>query len=126
MSNKAFRLPKKFAEEWVAALRSGDYKQGQSVLVANDVSVDGEVEYKYCCLGVAGQLCGCEMRTFEDTHLDNDPDCESQVGSLDNVPEQLRGSQCDGLAVKLALMNDNLKTFDEIADWIEQNVEFYE
>jgi len=41
-------------KEWVAALRSGDYKQGRNRLY--DEKTDC-----YCCLGVGGKL--CELRS---------------------------------------------------------------
>lgn len=48
---KQYRLPKAFAEKWLAALRSGNYKQTSACLYAPNQDA-------FCCLGVVGNLCG--------------------------------------------------------------------
>lgn len=53
-TTKSFKLPKEFAEKWIKALESGEYKQGSDTLVG--MAPDGKSEY--CCLGVAGKICG--------------------------------------------------------------------
>ena len=55
-----FRLPKEFAEKWMAALRSGKYKQGSGRLFLFDA---------YCCIGVAGAVCGVKDRLMDDKGL---------------------------------------------------------
>jgi hypothetical protein len=44
-------MKKEIAERWVAALRSGEYKQTKNILGR----VDGDEKY-YCCLGVLCEL----------------------------------------------------------------------
>lgn len=64
MNPKRFKLPKEFAEKWIEALESGDYKQGHSSLASTDVEWhDGEplppIELcSFCCLGVAAKISG--------------------------------------------------------------------
>lgn len=57
MNMKTYQLPKEFAAKWVAALRSGEYKQCDGQLA----SPNG-----YCCLGVA-----CKAVGASDDVLDN-------------------------------------------------------
>lgn len=51
-------MKKSDVEEWVKALRSGDYQQGKSNLCRED-QISGECEY--CCLGVA-----CDILTVNE------------------------------------------------------------
>jgi len=53
-----------FIKEWVKALRSGEYKQGQSYLRSRDS--------KFCCLGV---LCDLTNRIDWDVLLEEDDCC---------------------------------------------------
>jgi hypothetical protein len=102
-----------FVDEWVAALRSGDYKQGQGYLLYTEYKADYGDYYvedvgvdRYCCLGV-----GCNLnRTMPDNTETSD------------VPWLDTESSDD-----LARENDtNHKSFAEIADIIEAaDKEFY-
>lgn len=51
-NDKPFSLPRGFAEKWVKALRSGNYEQGKNYLL--NIINKGK---KYCCLGVATDIC---------------------------------------------------------------------
>lgn len=99
------KLPKEFKEKWIAALRSGEYKQAYGTLVSGD---------GYCCLGVACLLSG---------YVNNDLyGCALIPAKLENVPKIL----IDGISQipdLLTDMNDfDHLTFPEIADWIEENL----
>ena len=50
-------MNKQVKERWIKALRSGKYKQGQHLLVSNDL----DKKY-YCCLGVLCQLYATEKK----------------------------------------------------------------
>lgn len=117
---KKYQLPKKPAEKWLKALRSGKYNQGEGTLYQN-----GE----YCCLGVFAHANGISNKKMEG------------YGVLDktwNVPEQLKGSALEDnyneLVDFLVTHNDGTAetlnpngeqwNFHKIADWIEQNVKF--
>ena len=111
-----YKLEKKFALKWMNALRSGDYKQGCSFLKSDGM---------YCCLGVA-----CVI-TMPNAKLDNVGFIEKEPGGTNpaisarlynKMPKLLRGSS--GFVNKVSTMNDTGKTFNDIADWIEKNVEF--
>lgn len=131
------KIDPEFKAEWVAALRSGKYTQGQQGLVdAND---------NYCCLGVAVclrpelvlregldfymanqdefQRAGADFPPtgFADLFLGGRTDPRIEVSDL---PEKYgvnksTGYDSDGY-VSLSMLNDHLnKTFLEIADIIE-------
>lgn len=91
----------KIKAEWVAALRSGEYKQGTSFLYRSNGT--------YCCLGVLAktQL----LRTKPELHR-----------SL-LTPEELGMlGMSEAIATRLVLFNDNRgMSFSEIADWIEKH-----
>jgi hypothetical protein len=130
------------AEEWVAALRSGDYQQGQEALKL--VSADGSISY--CCLGV---LCDIFHKKYGEGKWQEVPvdDCCTLIGG---DPETFVTSGCEyassawgslpplvqkwaGIADNCGLLPDGKylselndqggKSFNEIADIIEQNVE---
>lgn len=125
MSTKKYQLPKEFAQKWIAALRSGEYMQCRSAL--------GDSIGGYCCLGLAGVLCGATDEMYRvnesrSTFLYNDAQhypSNIEMGVYLRIPEGLKGGPSyNHLVDKLSVMNDAGKSFPEIADWIEQNVEF--
>lgn len=126
---KIFKLPKDFAEKWLTGLRSGKFKQTKGVLF------NGE---GYCCLGVA---CITAGYTNEDLRnktgygyaliIESDDDKTDDVYSLaknfSDIPKEIKGRAAENdLVLLLTDMNDDgEKSFEEIANWIEENVEFY-
>ncbi len=133
-TRKEFRLPKEFGEKWLKALRSGKYTQGSSYLY-------NDSEDNYCCLGVA-----CVINKIELKSIVNKTFITESVSSKNLIPKEIVGREL--LALVLAKINDgplnsylsqevesifkeyNIEdktyTFDEIADFIQENVEFYE
>jgi hypothetical protein len=112
-----YKLPKKFAIKWLKALRSGKYKQDTGYLKS---------PIGYCCLGVAGRIC-----KLTDKQIDGYDWLKENINitekDLKLVPQELQGSSLsNGLVEILSLMNDEGDSFKEIADWIEEEVEFYE
>jgi len=109
--DRQYRLPKEFATKWLAALRSGEYKQGRGRLVG---------ENGYCCIGVGGKVCG-----LSDNDMNNCGLILSRIiPTTHSIPTEIRGST--HLTEHIVCLNDSEgKTFTEIADWIEQNVELY-
>jgi hypothetical protein len=104
------KLPEDFKKKWIDALRSGEYKQGKNHLVI----FGNNNEPYYCCLGVAGKVCGLsdiDLRFqdfFTQTHVNNLPDL---LFGEDNVPAML------------AKMNDDDNmSFNKIADYIEKEL----
>ena len=112
------------AKKWVAALRSGKYKQGRGVLCRNG---------QYCCLGVACEVAeenGVPLivRVEEDFTISFD-------GKTRNLPEGVQSwlglqNSVGGMVARnrdehsLTQMNDSAYfSFDQIADIIESEPE---
>lgn len=107
-------------KRWIEALRSGEYRQTTRALCR-----DGA----YCCLGVGCVLIG--MKSRPDSIEIDDFDVEvrrfgsetqsapkkvvSHLALRSNTGADLTGDEC------LAQLNDEGKTFAEIADLIESN-----
>lgn len=105
-------MDSKVKARWVAALRSGDYKQGRLRLRTTS-KLAGD---KFCCLGV---LCDIEQPELwgkgKEWHND---------GSTAQLPYPLRlklGIEC-GDQGRLVELNDSGSNFEAIADWIEENL----
>lgn len=103
-------------EQWVRALRSGDYKQGQGSLL------DGG---RFCCLGVLADLAvedGVgEWGERENYECDGLPD----IGSLPPAVQKWSGLRTNNPLLGDAhaiTLNDGGVTFEEIADLIEQRL----
>lgn len=113
------KLPKEFKEKWIAALRSGEYKQGTDILY--DANCDC-----FCCLGVAGLVCGADKGMMHQATLFGtyEPISEGghEIPAPDGLPENLIHRKYNDLAHTLSSMNDGGKSFSEIADWIEENL----
>lgn len=101
--------------EWVEALRSGEYHQADGALRRYE-----NEGYSYCCLGVLCATMGATWKSGEpilgDVNIgDTDEELLGETGlrltGLDNKTQQ-----------DLAGMNDQGKSFPEIADFIEQNL----
>jgi hypothetical protein len=111
-------------DQWLNALRSGEYKQIKGVLY-------GSAQHGYCCLGLLAHVVGgvdndklesagtCGFLAYETGgEYGLGRDCHEGDGLYRaRDPESLTTLQR-----KLAAMNDNGHSFAEIADWIEANV----
>lgn len=125
-------MPAELKTKWLEALRSGEYKQGRGFLYhpATD---------SYCCLGVLKEVSDGDLKkTFRSVYREGG--CLPTVPTSDwyethgikgfksVIPGYWSGEQA------LTSMNDGLvsvnradsKSFSEIADWIEENVEGYD
>lgn len=129
---QAIRMPAAVKTAWVAALRSGEYKQGDGYLYnpAND---------SYCCLGVLCRVLGSEDGDI--VHAET-PDPEYMYGNgIHNIEDYIipydaskgkrKPTPVTSVVVRegntsFVMMNDTFEfSFDEIADAIEQHVEGY-
>lgn len=108
------KLPKKFKAKWVAALRSGKYKQGKGFLL--------DENGKYCCLGVACSIQRNPKKLLVGKQLIDDD-------AIKGIPTPLFGDNVhtNKLLSELTAMNDGYdeyrgkrKTFKQIATWIEK------
>jgi hypothetical protein len=98
--------------KWIEALRSGEYEQGQSFLREGD---------KFCCLGVL-----CDLKEPANWRRSGDS-YDYVVGSdasMGLLPFSLKAETgINGqIESEIVGMNDEGKSFSEIADWIEANV----
>lgn len=103
-------MNRKLKLKWIKALRSGRYKQATSSL---------RQEGAYCCLGVLANVAGCRW-------LADEPILKGKaVGLRSDEGAYLSPVQFDissRTQKKLAEFNDDGKTFDEIADYIEKRI----
>jgi hypothetical protein len=89
---------------WCAALRSGKYKQGCGALADTRL---GDGATIHCCLGVAQEIFGLQQ-TKNGAELIDDNECQATLG-LDVMGQR-----------DLSALNDDGKSFDQIADIIER------
>jgi hypothetical protein len=104
--------------KWVAALRSGQYKQRTGYL-RGPLAADND-EQGHCCLGVL-----CEIQGVKRAEDRLGYGYTSGLNSFDSLPgddvlEAVGLSNSD--ANRLAHKNDTGSTFSEIADYIEANL----
>lgn len=107
------RLTQEEKNQWLAALRSGEYKQGMTYLKSKDEFG----EECYCCLGVLVDTLGIadEIPAFEDGGYDQ---FVTDYGEGRFVLLSEKTQRC------LAGMNDDDgKSFEQIADYIEREIE---
>lgn len=78
---------KEFIENWISALKSGDYKQGNQVLYNSENDT-------YCCLGV-----GCEL-------LDVNHELMDEIGLLEDVPTDINIGILNKYGLLLSALND--------------------
>lgn len=91
-----------FKREWVAALRSGKFKQGLGYLQKGD---------KFCCLGVACRIAGVTMpRKLDDRSTFSFAPLNKAIGLNPEVSRRLGN------------MNDSGTPFSDIADYIEKHL----
>jgi len=101
--------------EWLAALRSGQYQQGKGLLFTGT---------GFCCLGVYAEVLGVPKRTSYTGSIGYDYMLTGNYDAYGIADRWASGLQKED-AVYLAdtLNDDQGKTFAEIADWIEANLE---
>lgn len=95
---------------WIEALESGKYKQGKNVLRQGE---------NFCCLGVLADTLGAKWRytgeNFDYCRIAGDESASFIPSSIIN-----RGAQ-----YPLSAMNDNGKTFEEIAAHLKEHKHAY-
>lgn len=105
-------------QKWIQALRSGSYEQGREYLRTELKSG----ENRFCCLGVLGHM--IDPTRWKKRHELRHETIFVFV-ALDESSLFL-GEEIAGLDLptqeRLSEMNDDGRSFDEIADWIEANV----
>lgn len=106
---------RRYLKRWIAALRSGRYRQTTGTLVTGP-----NHRSAYCCLGVGGRVCGVRNRAMGDVSI--------LVNAPDELPPSVRrAGALLGLTPadqsKLTTMNDVQRcSFEQIADYIEYTI----
>lgn len=110
------------AKKWVEALLSGEYKQGKKRLQDGD---------GYCCLGVCkiAKKEGIKVATFRKDIVGRtlEEQCEvaewAGIRSGEGYKLNKNGKRSLRAPYSLAALNDNGKTFEEIAEVIKKDWE---
>jgi hypothetical protein len=122
---------RKNREQWIKALESGRYKQttGQLRNIDNGYTLNGN-SYGYCCLGVLCNIHKDKEHKWDDhvftapnLFYDSNDVFDSATDEYFEMPPNsfLDKVKVDkGLADELATMNDNGKTFKEIATFLRK------
>lgn len=105
---------------WTAKLRSGDYLQGKGALRKR-----GTYQDLFCCLGVL-----CEVAVEDGrVHRSETPEVvgwnynyNEEGGVLPIELESWSGIDLDDRQELMSMNDDAGNTFEEIADWIDQNL----
>lgn len=123
----SIKMPKEIGEKWLAALRSGEYTQGSSLLKT--------AEGNYCCLGVLQMVVDGQVEEDPEVPgtsaaipsmgwcvskgIDLGPCCNPMV-EFDRPPAE--DPDDSGCTITVAEANDGDFTFLEIADAIEKEM----
>ena len=109
-------MKKPLRNQWMKALRSGDYKQGRCCLYYKDRG--GEV---WCCLGVLRHIADPKDElSFEDDGLMLDTE-QLNAFSLKDAEHKYLMAMNDG-RTKSGETVIETQTFNQIADWIGENL----
>lgn len=124
-------MRKDIADKWVAALRSGEYKQRKFYLASPGPFVESGLQY--CCLGVLCEIAikeGVKLNRVETTIIS--PVAYGANEETKYLPSEVKdwammwntsGALKDGSYRDLAALNDEGFSFEQIADAIEKNWE---
>jgi hypothetical protein len=135
-------MDKDIKTKWIAALRSGEYKQTTGVLARMHYSSPDGSQLHHCCLGVLCEVVGLKreptpwninIHQYFTGHHEEEGWPEAVETTLPDAlakslgfPQAEHGTDGDGWLpesrVSLAQLNDDGSTFDEIADLIEQEL----
>ena len=108
-----YSLPEDWHTKWTTALRGNQYTQ-----------IEGELcdLGNFCALGVAYHACGdmtyeelYSAPTIEDANISSEKRLE--------IPKALRSGTSSLCDVIVDLNDNQYKSFNQIADWIDENVE---
>jgi hypothetical protein len=119
-------MDKYWKDKWVDALRSGNYVQTEGTLCQVEDGPDGVVD-TYCCLGV---LCELVPGIIKEELDDDDDDgivfqyTYNKTSGIGRLPRDISGIAhlSVGVETTLVQINDDGASFEEIADYIENNL----
>lgn len=112
---KTIFMPRETLEKWLAALRSGQYKQGAEALCS---------EGRYCCLGVLQYV----VQGYTEYDRDNDEELPSREWL---ARHGIKFYSCEGLPTNnpyiptrhrlVAALNDDTKYAEHLDDYVHEN-----
>lgn len=109
-------------QKWIEALRSGNYIQGDGMLINHNESKQLGAPI-CCCLGVLEHICGTPIEEIEEVEF------PSYLNNSRCPEEFLLNESSEDISMILSEMNDgntskNIEkySFLEIADYIEKNL----
>lgn len=140
---KLTREQKRNIKRWIDALRSGDYNQGQGQLHLEEDEYGDKAPESYCCLGVLCKVKGVDPddrieRVVDGVRVEVTDGSMIHAGLLnewtglevDSYPfvsegrATITGNSDDGsLTSHLAMINDDGKSFKQIANTIERRAD---
>ncbi len=110
-------MDERLVRHWVDALRSGEWPQGTAYLSQNS---------EYCCLGVLNEISGnpgIRRKRYDDNYVIDYADMDSCYEPVVNAVFLQSLGLNSWMVKELTEMNDlEGNTFEEIADFIEQNL----
>jgi hypothetical protein len=121
-------------KKWVAALRSGKYKQGHGAL-----RIKGAKKDAFCCLGVLADVAGCKWdsaiieaakATDVSPEVTRGKKLRGIAGACGVLPDKIAKRfgidgdlpSGDNLQSELSSRNDHGYNFEQIATWIEKSL----
>lgn len=108
-------MRKELKEKWLEALRSGKYKQGRGELRS--------VNDEFCCLGVLCDVSGQgEWDKRTEAHYSYGQGTKWGAYGLPLFMNEFTGLTMKPEETLFALNDDKKLSFNEIADWIEENI----
>lgn len=118
---KNIKMPKELADKWLNALRSGKYQQGKDSLYQ-----EREGQHYYCCLGALQmEVWGNTSPTPDHEELCSVDDLEGKRITFYSAYGGVTGDPfLQALGESASEANDHGRTFAEIADALEQEIEY--
>jgi hypothetical protein len=100
--------------KWIEALRSGKYKQARMALRRDD---------RFCCLGVLCDVAGATWEPFAGEPCATFPGIETRCAEvLSDEAQNMLGLPFERHEQLWHMNDDEGRSFDEIADYIEANL----
>lgn len=121
------KLPPAFKIKLIKALESGKYPKGEGYLVTEGYNnKEDETELQFCCIGVAGRICGVPVDKMIDIELFDSEYYGNNELKKFRVPSALKnviGSRDHDDAptiTKLTDLNDKSKSFKPVINFIKK------
>lgn len=113
-------MPKELSDKWLNALRSGKYQQGQDKL-----HQERNGQHYYCCLGVLQmEVLGCTSPTPNKEEVCSIGVLREKGITFYDQGEIAGDPFLESLGESASDANDHGRTFTEIADALEQEIEY--